>query len=716
MLAIPCACAQSLEKLARAYREHPTTRNRAVLDQYAARHKDASGALALLALASEDVLQKRSAEAVARLRSAEPRLKPIADYAAFLTASAQFDLGDDRAVLSSIETVFAATPKSPLNGRAALLAANAWVRSGEPRKPIEALRRHYDDLPQPDGDLALARSFEAAGDSISAAAYYQRVYYGKPLSSQAGEAEAALTRLRASLGASYPAVMPQTLLSRARALLNGGAYSQAERELTAILPSLAGSDREAALLNLGEARYRLNDNSGALEYFESLKLSRGEADAQRLYYIAAAARRLNNLDAVRRTLAELAERYPRSQWRLEALVSAGNHYLLNNDVAAYRPLYEDCYTAFPDSDWAPYCHWKVAFAEYLARRDDARAKLEFHIRNFPNSDQAPAALYFLGRLAESNSNWETARTYYDEITTNYPNYYYAVLARKRLQTPALARARADMSVVKLLETVSFPLRARRIDFKPSAVARRRIARARLLAAAALDQYAEMELRFGATEEDQPHVMGLELARLASRRGNPDQAIRYIKRYAPGYLFLPLDSAPDEFWRLAFPLPYRQAITTHSRRNGLDPYLVAALIRQESEFNARAVSRARAYGLTQVLPSTGRMLSRKLGIRRFSPSLLFHPDANIRLGTYYIKTLVADLDGNVCAALAAYNAGKSRAAAWLSWSDYREPAEFVEAVPFSETRNYIQMVLRNADVYRRIYGRSLGSSRRPPKSR
>jgi soluble lytic murein transglycosylase len=131
--------------------------------------------------------------------------------------------------------------------------------------------------------------------------------------------------------------------------------------------------------------------------------------------------------------------------------------------------------------------------------------------------------------------------------------------------------------------------------------------------------------------------------------------------------------------------------------------MAALIRQESQFNPKAVSVANARGLTQIEPATGRELSRKLKIRPYSTPRLFQPAVNLELGTYYLKTLSDRLNGHWEAALAAYNAGLSRAHAWLSWGDFREPAEFVETVPFSQTRGYIQTVLRNADVYRRLYG-------------
>ena len=138
---------------------------------------------------------------------------------------------------------------------------------------------------------------------------------------------------------------------------------------------------------------------------------------------------------------------------------------------------------------------------------------------------------------------------------------------------------------------------------------------------------------------------------------------------------------------------------------LDPFLVASLIRQESEFNPKAISSARAYGLTQVLPSTGRQLSRRLGITRFSSSMLFEPEINLKLGTYYLKTLLDQQEGSWEQTLASYNAGKRRADEWATWATFREPSEYIETIPFTETRNYIQIVLRNAHVYRRLYAPS-----------
>ena len=251
--------------------------------------------------------------------------------------------------------------------------------------------------------------------------------------------------------------------------------------------------------------------------------------------------------------------------------------------------------------------------------------------------------------------------------------------------------------------MKFPPKSAKRNFEQDAPTKARIDRARLLAAAGLDDWADTELRFGAKTDGQPHVLALELAQMAEARGAHDQAIRYIKSLAGGYLSIPFNAAPDKFWKLAFPMPFRSSLEANSRLRDLDPYMVAALIRQESEFNPMALSRSKAYGLTQVMPATGRELSRKLGVARFTAKMLFEPELNMRLGTYYLRLMLNQLDGKWEATLAAYNAGKSRVDNWLNYAAFEEPAEFIESIPFTETRDYVQIVIRNADVYRRLYG-------------
>lgn len=650
---------------------------------------------------------KRYSAAIATLAPLPKRIPKLADYAAWFLASAQFESGDFAAVEKSLDPVWKQSPPSPLAARAVILAARAYGQDGKNKEAVEILRTHYTSLPQPEGDLAMAGAFEAAGDRVSAAVYFQRVYYGFPVSAEAADAEAGMAKMRAGLGPDYPPAMPDQMLGRAFKLLNAGSSRRAKKELESILPDLGGAERDLARVRIGVADYNEKETLEAQKYLESLHVDSPEADAERLSYLVMCSRRLKNHEQVHVELDRLARLYPQSKWRLQALVADGNLHLIENSPDEYEPQYRACYESFPQDPQAAMCHWKVVWGHYLRRRPDAAELLRAHVRLFPASEDTPAAMYFLGRLAENAGDSASARAYYEEITREYPNFYYSELARERLKQVTAA---PSASVNEFLRGISFPPRARTLDFQPNAATQARLDRSRMLVLAGLDDWAEGELKFGAQTGDQPHVFAMELATLSSRHGGVDQAMRYIKHYAGGYLMFPLDSAPLEFWKLAFPLPYRADLERFAKRNGLDPFLVAALIRQESEFNPKAISPANARGLTQILPSTGRELSRKLKVRPYSTARLYQPVVSLEFGSYYFKMMTDSLGGHFEAALAAYNAGLSRAHAWLSWGDFHEPAEFVETVPFSETRTYIQTVLRNADVYRRLYGGASQTSR------
>ena len=652
---------------------------------------------------------KRFQAAIAAWEPLEKKQPKLADYAAWYVASSQFGLKNYAAVPAALNPVWKQIPSSPLMAKAAFLDAQAYELSGSSQEAVDVLRKNYNALPQPQGDFALATAFEAAGDSVSAAVYDQRVYYGFPASAEAAQADAALTRLRSAMGDNYPPSMPNSMLSRALKLLQAGQSQQARKELEALVPQLGGTERDLARVRLGVADYNAKDYAKAHAYLADLETPSPEADAERRYYLLLSDQHLNNPDRAADMLNQLDRLYPESTWRMQALVAVANRYLTANQADLYEPLFRACYEGFPKEAQAASCHWKVVWSHYLKRRSDAADLLREHLTRFPGDDSASAALYFLGRLSEGARDAASAQTYYNEVARQYPNQYYASQARERLASMNVGPPAAS-AASQFLRGVAFPQRARTLNFHLEAASAARVERARLLSAAGLDDWAAGELRFGAQNGEQPQMMAMELATLISST-KPDQSIRYIKRYAGSYLFLPLDSAPREFWTMAFPLPYRADLERFTKKNDLDMYLMAALIRQESEFDPKAVSPANARGLTQIEPSTGRELSRRLKVPRFTVASLFQPATNLELGTFYLKSLTAQTGGKMEAALAAYDAGLSRAKTWLSWGDFREPAEFIETVPFTETRNYVQTVLRNADVYRRLYGEDAAPAER-----
>jgi len=207
---------------------------------------------------------------------------------------------------------------------------------------------------------------------------------------------------------------------------------------------------------------------------------------------------------------------------------------------------------------------------------------------------------------------------------------------------------------------------------------------------------------GAAEEDKGNWLAPEMVRLYQDGGRYDQAIEYLKHNTFDYFAVELPNLPRAYWEGLFPKPYWYDLKRFSANNGLDPYLVAALIRQESEFNPNAVSRSNAVGLMQLLPKVGREVARQDKLRSFTPSQLFIPAINLQLGTHYFRSRV-DKFGAVEYALAAYNAGDDRVEEWQGMAKYRDVAEFVESIPFTETRDYVQAIVRNANMYRLLYG-------------
>ncbi len=654
--------------------------------------------LALLKSGIDEQVRKQPAAAIRDLRAVRDRLPLLADYVAYSLAAAEFDQNDFDAAVRDLDPVWNATPPSPLAGQAALIAGRAYKQAAKPTEGMSILREYYARLPQPAGDTLLAECYRASGDLASAAVFFQQVYYRYPMSPEAAEAAAALPELKASLHDLYPPPTTQAMFERAGKLARAGDYRRARPEYQAILAATGGVDRELVRVRLGELDYWAAQTTQAYNYLRSLDLSAPEADAERLYYMAECARRLDQDDRLMDAIRKM-EAYSDSPWRLKALITAGNRYLVENRSADYLPIYHACYESFTGPQ-ADYCHWKVAWYSYLHRQANAADLLREHLERFPGSDRAPAALYFLGRLAEADDP-AAAKAFYAQITERYPNAYYNDLADQRLAQPALFGAVESATVREFLNTVVWPVSRPAMKFDPTPATQARLERARLLAAAGLEDQADGELRYGARMEDQPHVLAVKLAQVAGKYSPPYRSLQLLKSLVPGYLSIPVEDAPAGFWRLLYPMPWRTELEQYSKARGLDPFIVAGLIRQESEFNPQALSPAQAYGLTQILPSTGRLLL-KVPRRRFRASVLFRPELNLRLGTTYLRAMYDANLGRWERTLAAYNAGTSRVENWLGWGEYREPAEFIESIPFSETRNYVLAVLRNASMYRKLY--------------
>jgi soluble lytic murein transglycosylase len=637
-------------------------------------------------------------------------INPLSDYVTYHLAYSEILTGDVDGALGLLNA-YRANPieASPLDGKITLLYGRALLDKRDPDSSAKALRvlqDAYKTLPQPDGDFALGLAYEALGEQPQAALSYEKAFYEYPNTDLAAQSSTALDRLRSALGKDFPTPPARLQLDRCERWLDAKQYPKARQEYSALAESLTGPEKDDAKVGIGKTDYMAGSFNVALVYLKGLHVSRSEADAERLYYLVEASRKTDgsktdNDGAMSEAIKQLGERYPQSPWRLKALIAAGDKYLLTNERDKYIPLFKAAADGFPDDGSASYAHWKVAWDAYLSDKPERAALLREQVERYPDDSRAGTALYFLGRIAETDGKFGEARAYYDRINAQFPHFFYGVLARKQVRDK-VAAATPDEGAVMWLEDVDWPAHRDLSATEPNAATQQRIRRAHLLGDANLPDLAEAELRFGAkTETEQPQLLAMELARSAE---SAFRALRVMKSFSADYLSMPIDKAPVQFWQMLFPLPYKDDVFVNARERGLDPFDVAALIRQESEFNPTAKSRADAYGLMQLRPPTGRMLGRQQGMGVVSTNSLLNPGVSIKLGTEYLRQQLSSWDGDWFRTLAAYNAGPGRVRQWLTGSNFREPVEFLESIPFSETREYIQAVLRNADIYRELYSK------------
>jgi len=278
------------------------------------------------------------------------------------------------------------------------------------------------------------------------------------------------------------------------------------------------------------------------------------------------------------------------------------------------------------------------------------------------------------------------------VSRVYQHFFYAQMARQRLQALGEPLLVSD-SQAETIKTQPIPHLS---DTFPADSPH--IAKARLVANAGLNDYIAQEID---SDPDSQSWSALAEAELYASFGESFRAMRALKRALPYAASSSINSIPLAYWRILFPEAWWDTIKTESAKNGLDPYLVASLIRQESEFNPSAVSYANAWGLMQLLPSVGKSLAREEGMTHFETYQLLDPETNIRLGTRYLRHMIDRFGGVQEYALAAYNAGEERVTDWQAAGPYHGIDEFVESIPFTQTRDYVQGILRNEDIYRSI---------------
>lgn len=683
-----------LEQLCRDLKNKGTNSAYSRLAAFAKR-RDAGllGRRAALALGYYDFNRAHFPEARRWLDQAQgdPLLR---EYAVYWDAETNRMLGKDAEALEQFEKFRVDYPQSVMDEQALEALGEAALALSQPAKALVALGAESNVNSKPALVFLRARAREAAGQLEAAAADYSEVYYGFPLSTSSSEAGEKMRALERKLGEKFSAVPLVEEISRASALYQAHKWRDASEAYDNLLPKLADTDHSRALLRIAECRTALGGGPPPLQM---LTLSEPDLEAERLYMLSQAYRKEKQEPQMFAAVDQAVARAPQSYWAEQALFSAGNYYWVQLDLDHAAQFYRRVVENFPASPDATNAHWRLAWQAYRDHKPEAAALLEEHLRKFPATPYMADALYWLGRTAERSGDAALARAYFTKLVERFPLIYFGQRAAERLQALGPGPA-ADALVLALIPAAlpSPPLNGAPIP--PAAEERRE--RAHALHTIAFDASEELELRaaYAATGSAELLVDAAKAAVEASRFG---AAIVAVRQLIPQLESHRLADIPKEVWLAAYPLPYRKELERWSAQAKLDPMLVAGLIRQESAFDHEAVSHANANGLMQLLPETARKLARQSRVG-YSRARLFDPEYNLRLGTVYFAGLRQQF-GSVEAALASYNAGEDRVAGWQAGRTFDEPAEFVESIPFTETRDYVQFVMRNAAMYRALYG-------------
>jgi soluble lytic murein transglycosylase len=667
---------------------------------YAHSHTGDAAAAAYLALGHAYLLDKRYAEAETSLAEARHADGELADYADFLDAEASHAAGDDPAAENILHGFVARYPESIFDNQTPELEANILLALNKPATAREVLAAATGTAAadRPGFQLAEGEVEQAIGQQLAAEAAFKRVLLEHPLSPEAQTARAKLTEM----GAEATLTVAE-LRSLADAYYNAGRYAEASQQFQVLEREQELDEATRADFAVAEAACLLKLKRLTEAEATALPDTPDENGAHRLDLLMELARERDDADAQKQFVSEMESRFPRSPWLADALFSAGNMYLLKRDYPTAIQYYSELAARFPSDKNAAAAHWRSGWLSYRTGLfKDAARIFDDQIRTYPSAVETVSALYWRGRLYETlDHNAASAAANYRTIIRAYQHFFYAQMARQRLPTLGGAQPVSDPQLDRF-QPVPLP---HLVDTFPEDSPH--LAKARLLANAGLNEYIAQEIK---ADPDSSSWSALAEAQIYSSYGETYRAVRSLKRALPGSASASIESIPLVYWRILFPEPWWDTIQAESAKNNLDPYLVASLIRQESEFDPSAISRANAYGLMQLLPSVGKKMAHEEGISSFQTFQLLDPATNIRLGTRYLRQMLDRFGGVQEYALAAYNAGDSRVADWEAAGPYSGIDEFVESIPFTETREYVEAILRNEETYRAIdnFARSHGA--------
>jgi soluble lytic murein transglycosylase len=448
--------------------------------------------------------------------------------------------------------------------------------------------------------------------------------------------------------------------------------------------------------------------------------------AEALYWLGKTYSKLGEWDRGAKAFQKLLESFPDSEWCDDALFYSGNIFRESGDMHKAIQFYDRLVREHSGSKFADSAIWWKAWWHYTSGDyTQAEQLLQDLVTRYPRSFLVSQARYWQGRAAEKRNDVSKAARYYDQVLKKGPYTYYGYRAAERkallgTATAALTTADDDAgnTATEYAETTSPDDELYTdIDEGPpqwteemSQALSAEPAFRKTLELMHLDMKKEAAAELWSLKDGMPRrrVALVGLSKVFFELGDYYHSLIIVLRTYENYLEGSKPGVSDDLWLLAYPKGYWESIVTYAGKYKQDPYFIAAIIKQESQFRTDALSSAGARGLMQVMPATGEHAARQVRISGFDREKLFDSDTAINIGTWYISQLMKRFKKDPLLVAAAYNAGPEAVQGWIKKNGYKKDRDlFVELIPFAETRRYVKKVLLNYAEYRRIYAKTAG---------
>ncbi|MEX2282422.1 MAG: transglycosylase SLT domain-containing protein [Gemmatimonadota bacterium] len=439
-------------------------------------------------------------------------------------------------------------------------------------------------------------------------------------------------------------------------------------------------------LEIGRAHFAAGRYNDAAKVFSELARASTVSSAAEALYLAGRSQYRGGDEADgRRTLIEVAKRFPTHPIAAQALFLAGDLAQDEQQLAQATEFFEQATQAGPHTEPAGIAHMRLAgIALAAGNKDLALKRFEDYAAAFSTGVRHQQAVFWVGRTRLDLGQRDTAQSRLRQARDLDPYSYYGLRAAELLGQSVFTDRLGESPTTPARTSGRTEAGLNRIDI--------------------MRQVGWNEAATFEQDRVRRHFDGnvpalYSLAEGLNRRNRASVGITIARE---------LYRAAGSVWntrllRIAYPFPYRDLIVKQATSRGIDPHFMVALIRQESAFNPTAVSSAGAMGLMQVMPTTGRGLARTFGIKRFKSSMLHDPDINVRMGAKFLADMMKSWKNRPDYVLAAYNAGPSRMARWVHFQEAGDPDLFLERIPYDETRDYVRVVQLNARIYERLYG-------------